>query len=207
MNNIDSLIFSFLSEATKEDDPNLKNTKDNNDTADQEANAEDTTATDTPPESDPPTDTNTEEPPPEDNTDSLDTTTTDTPPESDAVTNDIPKIESNKISSGMSDPQKKLFILQKFEELNGGYSSLESLVNTIIVNNSLNNDGMKLLRKLLSKIQFNQTYLRDILEENYVDSVDVNSLKKLFNLYFEDLKTCTETIKVLNRLKNEIKNK
>ena len=105
----------------------------------------------------------------------------------------------------MSDPQKKLFILQKFEELNGGYTSLESLVNSIIVSNSLNNDGMKLLRKLLSKIQFNQTYLRDILEENYVDSVDVNSLKKLFNLYFEDLKTCTETIKILNRLKNEIK--
>jgi hypothetical protein len=204
---IDDLISGFLetiNEATKEDSPDLEDTKDNNDTTDQEANKNDSTEEDS-------TDT-TEEPPLDDTT--TDTTTdttsdsdTEPPPESDAVTNDIPNVESNKISSGMSDPQKKLFILQKFEELNGGYTSLESLVNSIIVSNSLNNDGMKLLRKLLSKIQFNQTYLRDILEENYVDSVDVNSLKKLFNLYFEDLKTCTETIKILNRLKNEIKNK
>lgn len=204
---IDDLISGFLeniNEATKEDSPDLKDTKDNNDNTDQEANKNDSTEEDS-------TDT-TEEPPLDDTT--TDTTTdttsdsdTEPPPESDAVTNDIPNVESNKISSGMSDPQKKLFILQKFEELNGGYTSLESLVNSIIVSNSLNNDGMKLLRKLLSKIQFNQTYLRDILEENYVDSVDVNSLKKLFNLYFEDLKTCTETIKILNRLKNEIKNK
>jgi hypothetical protein len=204
---IDDLISGFLetiNEATKEDSPDLEDTKDNNDTTDQEANKNDSTEEDS-------TDT-TEEPPLDDTT--TDTTTdttsdsdTEPPPESDAVTNDIPNVESNKISSGMSDPQKKLFILQKFEELNRGYTSLESLVNSIIVSNSLNNDGMKLLRKLLSKIQFNQTYLRDILEENYVDSVDVNSLKKLFNLYFEDLKTCTETIKILNRLKNEIKNK
>ena len=198
---IDDLISGFLetiNEATKEDSPDLEDTKDNNDTTDQEANKNDSTEEDS-------TDT-TEEPPLDDTTsDTTSDSDTEPPPESDAVTNDIPKIEANKISSGMSDPQKKLFILQKFEELNGGYTSLESLVNSIIVSNSLNNDGMKLLRKLLSKIQFNQTYLRDILEENYVDSVDVNSLKKLFNLYFEDLKTCTETIKILNRLKNEIK--
>lgn len=198
---------TILTEAEKEDNPDVDTkTPDNNDEKDQKDTTkdveEDTAKTEEEPEPKDKTEeedpNNLDEPTDAEPTDDTDATLTDTEEPVKPATK-----PDNKIPLSMSDPRKKLFIIERIEELSGGYNSIESLVNSIIVETSLSTVVMNLLRQLLNKIQFNQKYLKDILEDSYVDSIDVLSLKKLFELYYVDLTGCKDTLKIITKIKSD----
>ena len=104
----------LLSEASKDDAPDLEDAPDPKDETDVKKDGADTVedapTEDAPVEEDPPT-----EDPPVDDT--IDTSIEDTP------TEDTPVEEPATVDSNVSDPQRRIYIFDRFEELTSEYES------------------------------------------------------------------------------------
>ena len=181
----------LLSEASKDDAPDLEYAPDPKDETDVKKDGADTVedapTEDAPVEEDPPT----EDPPVDD--------TADTPIE-DTPTEDAPVEEPTTVDSNVSDPQRRIYIFDRFEELTSEYESLEKFVNQFISNTDTNKDISKILKSTLNKIQLNFKYIKELIDDGNILVFDIPTLKKLFNIYFEDIKNIKDVIKIVNKM-------
>lgn len=181
----------LLSEASKDDAPDLEDAPDPKDETDVKKDGADTVedapTEDAPVEEDPPT----EDPPVDD--------TADTPIE-DTPTEDAPVEEPTTVDSNVSDPQRRIYIFDRFEELTSEYESLEKFVNQFISNTDTNKDISKILKSTLNKIQLNFKYIKELIDDGNILVFDIPTLKKLFNIYFEDIKNIKDVIKIVNKM-------
>jgi hypothetical protein len=207
MNLADSFL-SFLHEADTEDNPDIKETKDPKDKKDAAAdNADNAEADDG---ANPDDNPDTEADP------TIDDGTGDNPDDNnseDGLDNPDDNTDNNGLSDqdvvGQTDSgenKKKLYISDRFDEIYMSLNATQSFLSNIFLSVDYDKSTEGIIKSLSQKVDFNMTNIKEIIEGDSLILFDFNTLKKIFDIYYEDLKNINELMKIVTKnIKNDNK--